>query len=86
MKNIKYQMVPISTMTKQISLRLSDRLLKAAKKKAEKLGFTSVQGYIEETLREKLFGDDLMSFVQAAQRKAMKEIWDNDEDEAWENA
>ncbi len=43
-------------MNTQINLRLPAKILISAKKHAQKNGFSSVQEFIKETLREKLFG------------------------------
>ncbi|MFH0752147.1 MAG: hypothetical protein V1914_00960 [archaeon] len=46
-------------MNTQINLRLPEKMLVSAKKHANKHGFGTVQEFIKETLREKLFGSDL---------------------------
>jgi len=58
MQKLKYQMVSSGIMNKQINLRLTDKMLKAALKQADKQGFSSLQEFIKETLREKLFGPE----------------------------
>ena len=42
-------------MSNQINLKLSDKMYSVAKKVSEKNGFDSLQEFIRETLREKLF-------------------------------
>jgi Arc/MetJ-type ribon-helix-helix transcriptional regulator len=42
-------------MSNQINLKLSDRMFNSAKKFSEKKGFNSMQDFIREILREKLF-------------------------------
>ncbi|MBR9699372.1 hypothetical protein GOV09_02865 [Candidatus Woesearchaeota archaeon] len=42
-------------MNKQINLRLPTTLLKSAKVRATQRGFTNVQDFIKETLRQELF-------------------------------
>ena len=42
-------------MNKQVNLRLPEKLLISAKRYSKKNGFTSVQEFIKETIREKLF-------------------------------
>ena len=42
-------------MNTQINLRLSDKLLSSAKTYSKKNGFSTVQEFIKETIREKLF-------------------------------
>ncbi len=48
-------MVSIDSMNKQVNVRLSEKMLVSAKDYAEKNGFGTVQEFIKETLREKLF-------------------------------
>jgi len=48
-------MVSIGSMNKQVNLRLSEKMLVSAKKKANKEGFGTVQEYIKEVLRKELF-------------------------------
>tara|TARA_Y100000310_G_scaffold226796_1_gene228995 strand:+ start:1480 stop:1725 length:246 start_codon:yes stop_codon:yes gene_type:complete len=42
-------------MNKQINIRLSKRMLVSAEKYAKNYGFSNVQEFIRETIREKLF-------------------------------
>lgn len=56
-ENLKYQLVSIDTMNEQINLRLPESLLVTAKRYADKHGFATIQEFIKETLREKLFQD-----------------------------
>ena len=48
-------MVSIGIMNTQINLRLSEKMLSLAKEYSRKNGFGSIQEFIKETLREKLF-------------------------------
>jgi len=48
-------MVSNGIMGKQINLRLSEQMLTSAKNHAKTNGFSNVQEFIKETLREKLF-------------------------------
>lgn len=48
-------MVSISRMNTQINLRLPEKMLVSAKRKADKEGFGTVQEYIKEVLRSELF-------------------------------
>jgi len=50
-----YQEIPIDTMNTQVNLRLPEKLLVSAKTYAKKHGFSTVQEFIKETIREKLF-------------------------------
>lgn len=51
-------MVSINNMNTQINLRLPEKLLASAKTYSIKNGFGTVQEFIKETLREKLFDDE----------------------------
>ncbi len=46
-------------MNTQINIRLSKNILLASKKYAKKQGFSTIQEFIKETIREKLFGKEL---------------------------
>tara|TARA_Y100000310_G_C20129727_1_gene555306 strand:+ start:327 stop:566 length:240 start_codon:yes stop_codon:yes gene_type:complete len=46
-------------MNKQINLRLSQKMLTSAQKYARNYGFSTVQEFIKETVREKLFEESL---------------------------
>jgi hypothetical protein len=48
-------MVSIGRMNTQINLRLPEKILISAKKRADKEGFGTVQEYIKEVLRTELF-------------------------------
>ena len=50
-----YQTVSIDTMNTQINLRLPEKMLLSAKSYTERYGFNSLQEFIKETIREKLF-------------------------------
>ena len=58
-KKLKYRMVSIDTMNRQINLRMSDKLLRNARSYAKKNGYGTVQELIKETVREKLFGPEI---------------------------
>ena len=62
-------MVAIGSMNTQINIRLPEKLLLSAKKRAEKNGFGTVQEFIKETLREKLFED-----ISAKEVKLVKSL------------
>jgi Arc/MetJ-type ribon-helix-helix transcriptional regulator len=44
-------------MTTQINIRLSDKMLALMRKHSESRGFESIQDFIRDTIREKLFGE-----------------------------
>ena len=54
-KKLKYQLVSNGIMNAQINLRLPEKLLGSARKYADKHGYATLQEFIKETLREKLF-------------------------------
>jgi|GEM_PF-1201403 hypothetical protein len=60
-ETLKYQKIPIDIMNHQINLRLPGNLLTSAREYAKKNGFASIQEFIKETLREKLFTTDEFS-------------------------
>ncbi len=68
-KTFKYQMVSIGSMNTQINLRLPEKLLISAKKYAETNGFGTLQEFIKEILRERLFEEKLSSKEIALVRK-----------------
>lgn len=55
----KYQMVSIGTMGTQINLRLSESMLANVRDYAEANGYDNVQEFIKETVREKIFEQDI---------------------------
>ena len=50
-------MVSIDTMNTQINLRLPENLLTSVRSYSEEHGYGSVQDFIKETIREKLFDE-----------------------------
>ncbi len=48
-------------MNSQVNVRMSDELLDKAQDQASSLGFSSVQEFIRETVREKVFGEAMLS-------------------------
>lgn len=44
-------------MNSQVNVRMSNELLSKSQKMSEKLGFSSLQEFIRETVREKVFED-----------------------------
>lgn len=57
----KYHLVSIGSMNTQINLRLPEKLLTSATKYAEKNGYATVQDFLREVLREKLFDESSLS-------------------------
>lgn len=73
--NFKYQMVSIGTMNRQINLRLSDNLLASAERYAQKNGFSNLQEFIKETIREKIYEKTEFTKQEAELvKKALKKI------------
>lgn len=48
-------------MNKQINLRLPEKLLNSIEKTSEEQGFSNMQEFIKETIREKLIEEDKIS-------------------------
>ncbi|MDD3175679.1 MAG: ribbon-helix-helix domain-containing protein [Candidatus Nanoarchaeia archaeon] len=46
-------------MNSQINVRLSEELLIKVQEQTKKFGFSSIQEFIRETIREKVFGESL---------------------------
>jgi Arc/MetJ-type ribon-helix-helix transcriptional regulator len=53
--------VSIGIMNTQINLRLSEEFLSSLRKKAKLRGFSNIQEFIKDVLREKLFDEDQIS-------------------------
>ena len=54
-------MVSLDTMNKQINLRLPSKLVVSASSYAEKHGYSNLQDFIKESIREKLFEEPAIS-------------------------
>ena len=70
----------------QISLKLSERMMSSAKSYAEIYGFGSLQDFIREVLREKLFEEEVFGgkHTYLASEKSLAKNWmKKEEDEAW---
>jgi hypothetical protein len=85
MEKLKYQKVPIDTMNTQISLRLPTDLYTASRKYAKKHGFTSLQDFIKNTVRERLFGEDFSEEEKILIKKLIKAcdekgLWSTEEE------
>ena len=62
----KYHKVSIDTMNMQVNLRLPEKMLVSARSYAKKHGFGTLQEFIKETLREKLFErEDIKGILSA---------------------
>ncbi|MCF7861674.1 hypothetical protein K9M79_05490 [Candidatus Woesearchaeota archaeon] len=70
-------------MSTQINLKLSNKMYNSAKKTTERLGYDSVQDFIRETLRRKLFEEVDGFNTYLASEKSLS-AWNNkEEDKAW---
>jgi len=70
----------------QISIKLSDKMFDSAKGYIDTHGYDSLQDFIRETLREKLFKEDKLSGMETAlaSEKSLAKNWlSNEENEAW---
>ena len=88
MQSYKYSKIPIDTMNRQINLRLPRELLKKAEQYAKEKGYGSIQEFIKETIREKLFPpEELTEEEMRIVKRIIKMNNDNDswgtEDELW---
>jgi len=75
-------------MAAQINLKLSEQILFTAKNYVKIHGFNSLQDFIRETLREKLFEDEVLSGIhtyKASEQSLAKHWLSKEEDEAWEH-
>ena len=73
-------------MATQISLKLSDKMIDTAKQYADQHGYDSLQDFIRETLREKLFEEEEVGghLTYLASEKSLARHWlCKEEDEAW---
>jgi len=71
-KRIIYPLVSIDTMNTQINIRIPEKLLILAKSYAQKNGFGTLQEFIKETLREKLFAPEISKKELALVKKLVK--------------
>ncbi len=67
-------MVSIGIMNTQINLRMSPKLLSSVKSYSEEHGYGSVQDFIKETVREKLFDAPEISKEELALVKKLVEV------------
>lgn len=70
----------------QISIKLSEKMFNTAKDYADIHGFDSIQDFIRETLREKLFEEESLDgkLTYLASEKSLARDWlSKEENEAW---
>ena len=78
-------MVSLGIMNAQINIRLPQKMLVAAKIHVQKHGFPSLQDFIRETIRERLFEPELtrkeLKIVRKIYDEAEKKgLWGTEED------
>ncbi len=74
MQKLIRNQIPIDTMNKQVNLRLPEHLLAKAEKHAQRQGFGTIQEFIKETLREKLFEKPKISKKELMLVKNLTEV------------
>ena len=67
-------MVSIDIMNTQINLRLPERMIISARKYSEKHGYNTIQDFIKETMREKLFEEGGISKKELILVKKLIEV------------
>ena len=67
-------MVSIGIMNTQINLRMPQKLLSSVKSYSDEHGYGSVQDFIKETVREKLFDEPEISKEELALVKKLAEV------------
>ncbi len=67
-------MVSIGIMNTQINLRLPEKIIVSAKSYAEKHGYGTLQEFIKETLRERLFEEPQVSKEELELVKKLVEV------------
>lgn len=76
-------------MSTQINLKLSERMFRTVTTVADTKGFDSLQDFIREMLREKLFEEQESiggRFTALASEKSLAKHWlTKEEDEAWQH-
>jgi hypothetical protein len=75
-------------MSTQINLKLSDKMYKISKKYSDENGFTNIQEFIRECIREKLFYNEKISglLTTIASEKSLIKNWNQKkEDKAWKH-
>ena len=73
-KSFKYLLVSIGIMNTQINVRLPSKLLVSAKSYAEEHGFGTVQEFMKEAIREKLFDEPEISKEELALVRKLVEV------------
>ena len=66
MEKLKYQMVSNGIMNQQINLRLPTRLLNGVKSQVKEKGYGSIQEFIKEAIRDKVYGIDKLTEEEAS--------------------
>ena len=69
-----YRMVSIGIMNTQINVRIPQKLLSSVRSYSDEHGYGSVQDFIKETIREKLFDEPEISKEELALVKKLAEL------------
>ena len=64
-------------MASQINIRLPDNLIKSAQNYVEEYGYSNIQEFIKETLREKLYEEGEFTYEELNLIKEIKKVSDN---------
>lgn len=67
-------MVSIDIMNTQINLRLPEKIITLARSYSDEHGFNTIQDFIKETIREKLFDEPEISKEELALVKKLVEV------------
>lgn len=67
-------MVSIDTMNKQINVRFPEKILSSAEAYAEEHGFSTVQEFVKEIVREKLFDEPEISKEELTLVRKLAEV------------
>lgn len=73
-------------MATQLSLQLSNRIFSSVKVYANKHGFDTVQDFIRELIRERIFENEAIGgeFTSRASEESLSRYWmTKEEDQAW---
>lgn len=73
-ERFKYQTVSIGSMNTQLNVRLPEKMLVSAQIYAEKHGFGTIQEFIRELMREKLFEEPFISREELALVKKLTAV------------
>jgi len=81
-----FRYLGISMATIQINLKIPEKMYGLARSYSKEKGYRSMQELLLDCLRRRIYTDEAHEFVMLAQAEKMREVWDNDYDDAWEKA